>query len=594
MEILEAHRSFRHIRVGGVCVSPSCDIAPRHGYVVADSNGSLHVNVWRRAPAEEWAWAVAHARLHLGFGHLPASEDERRPQPDAVDLAARCAVVNRFLDDLKVGAPLPADAVDRSGQDEEALAALWRIGGVPAGLAEGGTAGPDPDQVLVKYGGTGRYGPGYLPDWSASFASSLSDAVNAAIEVAGGARMSYEHGGGRTRKPWDLALSWFISSYPLLGGIAAGLRIIADPELARAQQLWIAAVDASAGEIYVNPRATLNQEEWRFVMAHEMLHAALRHGDRTQGRDPYLWNVAADYVINGWLVEMGVGSIPDDVLYDPELAGCSAEEVYDRITKDLRRLRKLQTLRGRGLGDVLSEPLAWPATGPEPGPGRHGRTADLDDFYRRALLTGVEYHRADRGLLPAGLEEEIKALEQPPMKWDAKLARWFDDYVPRVEPTRSYARPSRRQSSTPDIPRPGRYRPVEPFPRCTFGVVLDTSGSMDVKLLGKALGAIASYSLARDVPAARVVYCDAVAYDAGYVPVEDIGGRMRVKGRGGTILQPAINLLQRAADFPADAPILIITDGQCDVLSVRREHAFVIPAGARLPFRPRGPVFVFR
>ena len=306
--------------------------------------------------------------------------------------------------------------------------------------------------------------------------------------------------------------------------------------------------------------------------------------------------MAADYVINGWLVEMGVGTIPDGLLYDPELAGCSAEEVYDRITKDLRRLRKLQTLRGRGLGDVLSEPLAGPEpeSGPGSGRGRHGRVTDLDDFYRRALLTGFEYHRADRGLLPAGLVEEIKALEQPPMKWDAKLARWFDDYVPRVEPVRTYARPSRRQSSTPDIPRPGRYRPTEPFPRCTFGVVLDTSGSMDARLLGKALGAIASYSLARDVPAARVVYCDAVAYDAGYVPVEDIGGRMRVKGRGGTILQPAINLLQRADDFPADAPILIITDGQCDVLSVRREHAFVIPAGARLPFRPRGPVFVFR
>ena len=47
--------------------------------------------------------------------------------------------------------------------------------------------------------------------------------------------------------------------------------------------------------------------------------------------------------------------------------------------------------------------------------------------------------------------------------------------------------------------------------------MLDTSGSMDAELLGKALGAIASYATARDVPAARVVFCDAVAYDAGYL-----------------------------------------------------------------------------
>lgn len=38
----------------------------------------------------------------------------------------------------------------------------------------------------------------------------------------------------------------------------------------------------------------------------------------------------------------------------------------------------------------------------------------------------------------------------------------------------------------------------------------------------------------------------------------------------------------------------MITDGECDVLSVRREHAYLLPKGARLPFTPRGPVFAVR
>jgi predicted metal-dependent peptidase len=121
--------------------------------------------------------------------------------------------------------------------------------------------------------------------------------------------------------------------------------------------------------------------------------------------------------------------------------------------------------------------------------------------------------------------------------------------------------------------------------------VLDTSGSMDRVLLGKALGAIASYSRARDVPAARVVYCDAAAYDAGYLAVDEIAGRVQVRGRGGTVLQPGVDLLERADDFPADGPILIITDGYCDVVRVRRPHAWLLPAGSSLPFTPRGPVF---
>ena len=114
---------------------------------------------------------------------------------------------------------------------------------------------------------------------------------------------------------------------------------------------------------------------------------------------------------------------------------------------------------------------------------------------------------------------------------------------------------------------------------------------MGPDVLGKALGAVASYSAAREVSRARVVFCDAAAYDAGWLSPDDIAGRVKVRGRGGTILQPGIDLLQRDDDFPAKGPILVITDAQCDRLTVGREHAYLIPNGRRLPFPPRGPVF---
>ena len=174
-----------------------------------------------------------------------------------------------------------------------------------------------------------------------------------------------------------------------------------------------------------------------------------------------------------------------------------------------------------------------------------------------------------------------------------ELAQWFDSFLDPLEMRRSYARPSRRQSATPDIPRPSWV----PIPGAeegrTFGVVLDTSGSMDRAVLAKALGEIASYSLARDVPAVRVVFCDAATYDQGYMSPEEIAGRVRVRGRGGTVIQPGIDLLEKATDFPRKGPLLIITDGYCDQLRVRREHAFLIPPsrGGHLPFSPRGKVF---
>ncbi|MFE5036648.1 hypothetical protein [Streptomyces sp. NPDC056683] len=578
VELLRANPALRAVEFT-ICRHEKCELAPREGLVRADSDGVLHAHATRRAEPGEWAWALAHCTIHLGFGHLPAATGPR-DQPDRYDLAARCTVVNRFLETFPVGeAPghLPASYPEG---DEERLAAGWRrSGGIPAAYERGGTNGGEPDQLLLSW----NKWAGQVPDWQVGFAHALTRTMSRAMDLAGGRRTSMS-GPPTPLRPWEQALRWFVSSYPLLGGIAAGIKLVADAELARAHDIAVAAVNPEAGEIYVNPLRTMDDEEWRFVLAHEMLHAALRHGDRLGARDPYLFNIACDYVINGWLVEMRVGTMPEGLLYDAGLKGLSAEEVYDRIAVDLRRMRRLATLRGKGRGDVLGTPLGPP-----------GAYVDLDEFYRRGLSQGLDLHQTqDRGLLPGGLVEEIRALSHPPLPWDARLARWFDEFVPRPEAVRSYARPSRRQSSTPDIPRAGRYFPPEEVARCTFGVVLDTSGSMDRTLLGKALGAIASYAEARDVPAARVVFCDAAPHDAGYLPTTEIAGRVRVHGRGGTVLQPGIDLLQRADDFPPAAPVLVITDGWCDVLRVRREHAYLIPDGRRLPFTPRGPVFRVR
>lgn len=110
-----------------------------------------------------------------------------------------------------------------------------------------------------------------------------------------------------------------------------------------------------------------------------------------------------------------------------------------------------------------------------------------------------------------------------------------------------------------------------------------------------ALGAIASYSAAKDVPFSLVIFYDASAYDVEYLSPDDIAGKVRVKGRGGTILQPGVDLLEKAKDFPKNGPILIITDGDIEPdLKVRNEHAYLIPKGNRLPFKPKGPVYYFK
>jgi predicted metal-dependent peptidase len=423
-----------------------------------------------------------------------------------------------------------------------------------------------------------------------SFSESISVSVEMAVELA--SKKSYV----RNDSKFDIstlygkAASWFISSYPLLGGLAASFKIIDDKRIANVYDISVAAIDVQNREILINPVCKLSYDEWKFVLAHEYLHAGLCHEERCQGRNKYLWNVACDFVINLWLSEMKVGVMPKiGILYDESLNNKSTEEVYDEITMNLKKSKNFETFRGDGIGDIIGSderPVNRKNLGEE--------SVTLDEFCKNALRQGLEYHKEkSRGYLPAGLEEEIKALSMPAIPWDVELANWFERYFSPIEKHRSYARPSRRQSSTPDIPRP-RTIPKDSHSFRTFGVIVDTSGSMSAKHLGMALGSIASYANAKDVEQVRVVFCDASAYDVGYLTPEDIAGRVVVKGRGGTILQPAVNLLEKAKDFPKKAPILIITDGYIESdLSIKSEHAFLIPRGNTLPFKARGDVFYY-
>jgi hypothetical protein len=77
---------------------------------------------------------------------------------------------------------------------------------------------------------------------------------------------------------------------------------------------------------------------------------------------------------------------------------------------------------------------------------------------------------------------------------------------------------------------------------------------MHRRLLGKALGAVASYAVTRDVSAARVIFCDARARDNGWMHPFDVAGRVQVSGRGGTVLRPGIDLLLAAPASRRTAP----------------------------------------
>ncbi len=582
-QILQAHPLFGQLR--GEIYAKASHLSRKGAKACVTRSGTVFANPAVLLSADEWAYILAHCLLHHAFGHFDWDRIPQSSEYQPTVWSKACDIyVTRFLADIGFGTPIFADPADeypiRLNSEEKIYEYLLRT--ESASFRQSYSCNADqPDMIGVEHPIV--YKTNESNPCAAQFTHAILCSVKSTISDAS------SHGWDESQDtPIRRAADWFLANYPLLGGLAASFQIIENVETCHRLQIHIAAVNAARGEIYANPSCGLNEQEWRFVLAHEYLHAGLQHHRRCQGRDPYLWNIACDYVVNDWLVEMQIGELPrEGVLYDEALHGLSAESVYDKIVKEMRKFGKLATFRGYSLGDIFGSS--------SPHFEGMNRGISLDDFFRNALREGLDYHMTrDRGYLPASLIEEIRALSMPPIPWEVQLAEWFNEQFPPLEKRRSYARPSRRQGSTPDIPRP-RCMPLESeLKNRTFGVVLDTSGSMSSHEIGLALGAIASYAVSKDVPTVRVVFCDAQAYDAGYLSPEEIAGRVEVKGRGGTILQPAVTLLEEAADFPKDGPILIITDGKIeDRLYVHREHAYLMPKGNRLPFQAKGKVFRF-
>jgi len=88
--------------------------------------------------------------------------------------------------------------------------------------------------------------------------------------------------------------------------------------------------------ILYNPAFVCSEPKERVPLCilHEIMHIAMMHGYRRGDRDATLWNVAGDIAINNILKYECKYAIPEHWLYNGDLAGKSAEEIYDLLKKN--------------------------------------------------------------------------------------------------------------------------------------------------------------------------------------------------------------------------------------------------------------------
>lgn len=298
----------------------------------------------------------------------------------------------------------------------------------------------------------------------------------------------------------------------------------------------------------------LTKEELVFVIAHEVMHNALEHHIRRQARDPGLWNQAADFAINGELVEYqktmefeskrAGWKMPKGGLISDRYTGLSAEEIY----------RLLEEEKSKGGG------AAGAGQGNDPGGcggvidacNPHDQAAVAEaraDVQRQVRQAAAMARSANAGMLPASMQRLIDRLLEPTVDWRQVLRRFIDDSS-RKDYT--WTRPNRRLLSRglilPGLQSDGINHLV---------VAVDTSGSIDGEILLTFASEINAVFGDGNVDKISVIYIDTKVHRVDEFGAGDVLD-LRPEGGGGTAFSDAFRWINDNA-YDASA-VLFFSD----------------------------------
>ena len=271
--------------------------------------------------------------------------------------------------------------------------------------------------------------------------------------------------------------------HPFFGNMATRLKITPADEF-----IPTAAVDGR--NLYYNTQFfnAMDNKEIEFVVAHEILHMVYDHLGRRDDRNPMLYNIAADYIVNNLLVRDRIGTKPKivDCFQDFKYEGWSSEEVYDDLFDEAQKNGEEYLQQ---LGEMLDEHLDWedgdgdtPSKGNGKGLPKYSKEEmnQIKDEIKEAMINAAQ--SAGAGNTPAGVQRLIKELTEPKMNWRELLRQQIQS---TIKSDYTFMRPSRKGWHT------GAILPGQNFQdTIDICIALDMSGSIGNSQASDFLGEI--------------------------------------------------------------------------------------------------------
>ena len=309
------------------------------------------------------------------------------------------------------------------------------------------------------------------------------------------------------------------------------------------------------GQMKLNPHFVndLTYKQTIFLLAHEAMHFMLSHALRRGARDPKMWNIAADWVINDTLIDAKVGEFIE--------GGCHFDGARDKATEEL-----------------YADP---PPGGDDGGGGEGGIGLDVGDstdengnpldeskvkeLESKAKVEAIQCATLakQKGKLPASLERMIDELVNVKTPWYDILERRMNS---KIKDGWSWKRPNRRFVGR------GIYLPgVDYTPRMGPVVIsVDTSGSIQQPELNVFGGHVNRIIEQCNPESVTVIYCDSEVNHVDTYEPDDLPIKLTPHGGGGTAFEPVFQYID---EHQLDPEVVVyLTDGYGDQNNFTSKH----------------------
>lgn len=240
---------------------------------------------------------------------------------------------------------------------------------------------------------------------------------------------------------------------------------------------WLTTAATDGRHFYYNSEFVnkLSIKECEFLFGHETLHNVYDHMGRRGDRDPQLFNVAADYCVNQDLLDQRIGEritkVP--ILVDPKYQGMCAEEVYDLLFKNAKKIN-IKQLIDMLLDDHLddSDDSSSDSKSKRPSLSKEERRRIREEMIE-AVMSAAQTVSTEN--LPGNVRRFITDFVSPKMNWREILHQKFKSTI-KFDYT--WMIPSRRAWHM-DAILPGQNL----GDRIEVAISIDSSGSMQPEML---------------------------------------------------------------------------------------------------------------